>query len=86
MKSSCWNSNLEHDVQLDELTKIISRQKEMGLAISQELDLQAELIDQAEVRVDRAQTRVSHARRSIERILRGNNDKRELLMRCSFFS
>jgi regulator of vacuolar morphogenesis len=44
----------EQDMDLDELAKIVRRQKEMGIAISDELDLQNEML----TRVDEDVTRV----------------------------
>lgn len=58
----------QQDSALDSLSLVVGRHKEMGLMISDELELQADLLDRVEHGVDNTQMRLSGARRRLDEI------------------
>jgi hypothetical protein len=54
---------------LDQLSNVIARQKEIGLMISDELDHQADLLDNTERNVDDSHNRVANARRRLDQLI-----------------
>lgn len=56
---------LEQDIQLDELSKVINRQKELGLVISDELEEQSEIMQRLERGVDNTNARMDNVLSSI---------------------
>ncbi|KAJ3092416.1 hypothetical protein HK102_007613 [Quaeritorhiza haematococci] len=63
----------DQDTQLDALGEAISRQKELGLMITDELDLQVELLEQTEDAVDNASSRIRGAGRRLNNIANNSN-------------
>jgi syntaxin 8 len=59
---------LDQDTQLDHLSEAISRQKHIGLLISDELDLHIDLIEETEEAVESTQSRLNGASRSLRDI------------------
>jgi len=57
---------IDQDRHLDHLSEAIGRQKELGILISDELDLHAELLEQNEIAVDSTAGRMGTARRRLE--------------------
>lgn len=70
---------VEQDIQLDHLSGTIAKQKEIGLLISNELDLHADLLDRTEANIDNTNDRVLNARRRLDRIIRGSSEKRKYI-------
>lgn len=56
----------------------MSRQKNIGLTISDELDYQANILDDLDRTVDNTHGRVSNARRRLDRLLGGSSDTRNI--------
>ena len=58
----------DQDLDVEELAKIVRRQREMGLAISSELELQNEMLKRVDEDVDRVQGKISIAKKRIGKI------------------
>lgn len=58
----------DQDLDVDELRKIVMRQKELGIAIHQELEVQNEMLKMVDEDVDRVQGKVDIAKRRIGKI------------------
>ncbi len=66
------------DSQLDQLSEVIGRQREMGLLISNELDRHVELLQHAEDSTEATNQRLANARRRLDKISRQLNDRRSV--------
>ncbi|KAJ3190334.1 hypothetical protein HDU85_000630 [Gaertneriomyces sp. JEL0708] len=60
----------QQDDHLDALSETLSRQKQIGLMIGDELDLHVDLLDETEERVDGVRARLSRAGRRLEDVVR----------------
>ena len=58
----------DQDMDLEELAKVIRRQKEMGLAIHGELELQKEMLDRMDQDVDRVGGKLDVAKKRVKKI------------------
>jgi len=58
----------DQDEGLDVLSKILSRQKQVGLTIGDEVDAQNEMLEDIQEGVDRTHVRISRETRNIERV------------------
>lgn len=58
----------DQDMDLEELAKVIRRQKEMGLAIHGELELQKEMLDRMDQDVDRVSGKINVAKKRVNKI------------------
>ena len=58
----------EQDLDVDELRKIVQRQRELGVAINQELEVQNEMLTMVDEDVDRVQGKINIAKRRIGKI------------------
>ncbi|KAL2419675.1 hypothetical protein ABEF95_003431 [Exophiala dermatitidis] len=58
----------EQDLDVEELRKIVQRQKELGIAINQELEVQNEMLRMVDEDVDRVQGKINIAKRRIGKI------------------
>jgi regulator of vacuolar morphogenesis len=56
------------DLDVEELAKIVRRQKDMGLAINEELEYQVEMLKKVDEDVDRVQGKISIAKKRIGKI------------------
>lgn len=68
----------EQDEQLDRLGESIRRQGELSIQIGDELDSHVQLLDEQEVLVDRHQTRLDRARKSLGTVARKAKDNTQL--------
>lgn len=64
----------EQDDTLDRLSESISRQRELSIQIGDELDSQGELLDDLDDGVDRAQRRITGARKRLDTFARKAKD------------
>ena len=62
----------DQDLQLDELSQVVSRHKEIGITISNELDLQADILDRVDRNVDRTLGGMAGAQRRLSQIFNNN--------------
>ncbi|KKA28334.1 hypothetical protein TD95_004919 [Thielaviopsis punctulata] len=69
----------EQDDHLDRLGESISRQRELSMRIGDELDAHIDLLDDTEGLVDRHQSRLDRARRSLGRIAEGEENSRGMM-------
>ncbi|KAF8315152.1 Phox-like protein [Clavulina sp. PMI_390] len=58
----------QQDAQLSQLTALLSRQKHLGLAISAEIEMQNEMLDQLSVDVDRAGDKLTAANKQMRKL------------------
>lgn len=58
----------DQDLDVEELRKIVMRQKELGIAINQELEVQNEMLKMVDEDVDRVQGKINIAKRRIGKI------------------
>jgi len=68
----------EQDEQLDRLGESISRQRELSIQIGDELDEHVQMLDEVEGLVDRHQSRLDRARKSLGNVARKANDNKQL--------
>ena len=61
----------EQDVRLDELAHSIGRQRDLSLQINDELEVHHGLLEAMDEEVDRTSSRLSQARRKLDRVARG---------------
>lgn len=61
----------DQDVQLDRLSRSISRQRDLSLQINDELDVHTGLLEGLDHDLDRSDSRLRGARRSLERVAAG---------------
>lgn len=59
----------DQDKELEHLSAVINRQKELGIAINEELALQNELLDELDTEVDRTTAKLKYADKKIGKIL-----------------
>lgn len=64
----------EQDDTLDRLSESITRQRELSIQIGDELDSQGELLDDLDDGVDRAQRRITGARKRLDTFARKAKD------------
>jgi hypothetical protein len=65
---------LEQDDSLDRLSESIGRQRELSIQIGDELDSQGELLEDVDGMVDRSRSRLSGARRRLDRFSKKAKD------------
>ena len=70
----------QQDDQLDALGASISRQRELGLRMGDELDDQVALLEEQEGLVDRHQSRIDRARRQVGRIAKAAGDSKQMVI------
>jgi regulator of vacuolar morphogenesis len=58
----------DQDLDVEELAKVVRRQKEMGLAINEELEYQNELLKKVDEDVDRVQSKIKVAQKRVGKI------------------
>jgi len=58
----------DQDMDVEELRKIIQRQRELGVAINQELEVQNEMLKMVDEDVDRVQGKIDIAKKRIGKI------------------
>lgn len=68
----------EQDEQLDRLGESIGRQRELSIQIGDELDSQVQLLDEVDEHVERHQTRLDGARKSLGVVARRAKDNVQL--------
>jgi syntaxin 8 len=68
----------EQDEQLDQLGESIVRQRELSIQIGDELDGHVALLDEIDGHVDRHQSRLDQARKSLGHVARKANDNKQL--------
>lgn len=68
----------EQDEQLDRLGESIGRQRELSIQIGDELDSHVQMLDEVDVLVDRHQSRLDKARKSLGNFARKANDNKQL--------
>ncbi|CDO75379.1 hypothetical protein BN946_scf184335.g5 [Trametes cinnabarina] len=72
---------MEHqDVHLDDLSRSISRQRDISLQINDELDVHTGLLEGLDLDLDRTDSRLTHARRRLDRVARGAKENGSTLM------
>merc|ERR1712130_806454 len=69
-KSLCTKMNERQDQGLDDLAKIIRRQREIGITIGTEVDQQNEIIDDVTHLAETARGRLNHNTSQVDTILR----------------
>ncbi|KAL1888988.1 hypothetical protein Cpir12675_005961 [Ceratocystis pirilliformis] len=69
----------EQDAHLDRLGESISRQRELSMRIGDELDAHVGMLEDTEAVVDRHQSRLDRARRSLNRIAEDESDSRGMM-------
>ncbi|GJE98218.1 SNARE motif of SYN8 domain-containing protein [Phanerochaete sordida] len=70
----------EQDVRLDELAQSIGRQHHISLQINEELDVHHGLLESLDEEVDHTGTRLSQARRKLDRVARGAKENSSTVM------
>lgn len=70
----------DQDGQLDQLFNIITRQKDIGLAIGTELDLQADLLQETDERLGNTHNRMNRATQNLGKIF--NSDESRGIYLC----
>lgn len=58
----------DQDLDVEELTRIVMRQRELGVAINQELEVQNEMLKRVDEDVDRVQGKLDIAKKRIGKI------------------
>lgn len=58
----------DQDSQLDQMMRVVQRQKEMGLAIGDELDLQNEMLNELDQRADLTRAKLKGAQTQMKRL------------------
>lgn len=61
----------DQDVHLDELSRSITRQRDISLQINDELDVHTGLLEGLDHDLDRTDSRLTNARRKLDRVARG---------------
>ena len=62
---------VEQDAHLDRLSQSIGRQRDISLQINDELDVHTGLLEGLDHDLDRTDSRLTHARRRLDRVARG---------------
>ncbi|KAI0765003.1 hypothetical protein C8Q74DRAFT_1356664 [Fomes fomentarius] len=70
----------EQDVRLDELSHSITRQRDISLQINDELDVHTGLLEGLDHDLDRTDSRLTNARRRLDRVARGAKENGSTLM------
>ncbi|KAI0090664.1 hypothetical protein BDY19DRAFT_992093 [Irpex rosettiformis] len=70
----------EQDVRLDQLSYSIGRQRDISLQINDELDVHHGLLEEMDEELDRTDTRLLHARRSLDRVAKGAKENSSAVM------
>ncbi|KAL8776680.1 MAG: hypothetical protein Q9194_003001 [Teloschistes cf. exilis] len=68
----------DQDEQLDRLGESIGRQRDLSIQIGDELDEHVQMLDEVEVHVDRNQTKLTGARKSLGNFARKARDNKQL--------
>jgi syntaxin 8 len=68
----------DQDEQLDRLGDSIGRQRELSIQIGDELDDQVQMLDDVEEHVDRHQSTLDRARKSLGDVARKSRDNKQL--------
>lgn len=71
---------VEQDVRLDELAQSIGRQRDLSLQINEELDVHQGLLEEMDEELDRTGSRLSQARRKLDRVARGAKENTSTVM------
>ena len=67
----------DQDVHLDELSRSITRQRDISLQINDELDVHTGLLEGLDHELDRTDSRLTQARRKLDRVARGAKENGE---------
>ncbi|KAI0635146.1 hypothetical protein C8Q77DRAFT_1193030 [Trametes polyzona] len=70
----------DQDVHLDELSRSITRQRDLSLQINDELDVHTGLLEGLDHDLDRTDSRLTHARRRLDRVARGAKENGSAVM------
>ena len=73
----------EQDVHLDELSRSIGRQRDISLQINDELDVHTGLLEGLDHDLDRTDSRLTGARRRLDRVARGAKENGACPLSCS---
>lgn len=76
----------EQDVRLDELANSIGRQHGLSLQINEELDVHQSLLGEVDEDLDRTGSRLSQARRKLDRVARGAKENSATLCTTPIFA
>jgi syntaxin 8 len=68
---------IDQDARLDLLSHSINRHHHMSIQIGDELDLQNELLDDTDARMDGTAARMSRAGRSLDKVAKGSREHGE---------
>lgn len=68
----------QQDEQLDRLGESIGRQRELSMQIGDELDSHVAMLDEVDGTVDRHQTRLDRARRTLGKVARGAGENKQM--------
>lgn len=68
----------QQDEQLDRLGESIGRQRELSMQIGDELDSHVAMLDEVDGTVDRHQTRLDRARRTLGKVARGASENKQM--------
>jgi hypothetical protein len=64
----------KQDRQLDSLSSLISKQKEIGQLISNELDMQLDLLEEADIHAERTTANMSYVQNNMNKLLNANDN------------
>lgn len=64
----------DQDVHLDRLSQSINRQRDLSLQINDELEVHTGLLQELDHELDHASSRLTGARRSLDRVAKGAKD------------
>ncbi|KAI0722085.1 hypothetical protein C8Q72DRAFT_787598 [Fomitopsis betulina] len=70
----------DQDVHLDRLSQSINRQRDLSLQINDELDVHTGLLQELDHELDHASSRLTGARRSLDRVAKGAKDNGSTVM------
>ena len=70
------------DVHLDELSRSITRQRDISLQINDELDVHTGLLEGLDHDLDRTDSRLTNARRKLDRVARGAKENGASPLAC----
>lgn len=73
----------EQDVRLDQLAHSIGRQRDISLQINDELDVHHGLLEEMDEELDQTGSRLSQARRKLDRVARGAKENSAFLFIAS---
>ncbi len=72
----------KQDESLDELSGAVTRLGQVGLTIGEELQIQADLLEEMEYEVDDTQSRLKQARRKLEKVIKKSGTKGQCTIIC----